>query len=183
MALAGGSVLGSISGGCVESAAVEACERVLERGRAEVDRFGFTDEDALAVGLSCGGELDVLVSIPDFGYVRAELEEAAAGRAAALATVIAGPAVLLGRGVGWGAGRDRGGELGPVELVAAGVPQVSIERIRSAVDAQAATGRDAVVELDCGEEVLRLFVESTLPAPRLLLFGAVEFAAALASAG
>jgi xanthine dehydrogenase accessory factor len=183
MALAGGAVLGSISGGCVESAAVEACERVLERGRAEVDRFGFSDEDALAVGLSCGGELDVLVHIPDSEYVRAELEEAMAGRAAGLGTVIAGPAGLLGLGVGWGAGRGRRGELTEGDLLAAGLSALPLDRVRSAVDAQAATGAGAVVELDCGDGILRLFVESTLPAPRLLLFGAVEFAAALAEAG
>src|SRR4051812_9073506 len=80
MALARPHVLGSISGGCVEAAALEACQRVLESGRPEISRFGFSDDDALAVGLSCGGELDVLVHMPDSECVRAELEEAAAGR-------------------------------------------------------------------------------------------------------
>src|SRR3712207_3854978 len=70
MALAGGAVVGSISGGCVEAAAVEACERVLDRGRAEEAHFGFGDDEALAVGLACGGELDVLVHIPDSECVR-----------------------------------------------------------------------------------------------------------------
>lgn len=182
MALAGGAVIGSISGGCVESAAVEACERVLERGMVQVDRFGFGDEVALAAGLACGGELDVVIHIPDSEYVRAELEAAAAGRAAALATVIGGPTGLLGRGLGWSAGRGLPGELSAHDLSEAGLG-MPIDRIRAAVDGQAETGASAVVELDCGAGTVRLFVESALSAPRLLLFGAVEFAAALAQAG
>ncbi|WP_210508491.1 XdhC family protein [Naasia sp. SYSU D00057] len=178
MALAGGSVLGSISGGCVESAAVEVCERVLERGRAETAHFGFGDEEALAVGLSCGGELDVLVHIPDSECVRAELAAAAAGTGAGLGTVLSGP--LAGRSVAWRSGRGRAGELTDADLAPLGI---DLGRVRSAVDAQVATGASGLVELECGPDTLRLFVESALPAPRLLLFGAVEFAAALAAAG
>ncbi|WP_210480257.1 XdhC family protein [Naasia sp. SYSU D00948] len=180
MALAGGHVLGSISGGCVEAAAVEACERVLDTGLAEVSRFGFGDDEALAVGLACGGELDVVVHIPDSACVRAELEEAARGRAAGIATVVGGPPALLGRSIAWGAGRGLAGEIADRELRDAGLEPA---RVRAAIDAQVATGVSKGVDLECDGTPLRLFVESALPAPRLLLFGAVEFAAALAAAG
>lgn len=183
MGLAGDAVLGSISGGCVESAAVEACERVLETGRAEAARFGFDDDDAFAVGLSCGGELDVLTSIPRGEYVTAELRAAAAGRAAALATIVSGPGELAGLGLGWGEGRDADGQLTEQNLRAAGIRSVTIARLRAEVDGQVQAGRPGLLQLDCDGEVLRVFVESSLPAPRLLLFGAVEFATALAAAG
>ncbi|BDZ45679.1 XdhC family protein [Naasia aerilata] len=183
MALTGGAVVGSISGGCVESAAVEACERVLERGVAEVDRFGYDDADALAVGLACGGELDVVVHMLDLEYLRAELAEAAAGRAAGCATIVGGAPALLGRGLGWRAGSGLPGELTSSELEAAGLHGLPVERIRAVLDAEVASGRTGVVELECGADTVRLFVESTRSAPRMLLFGAVEFASALSAAG
>lgn len=57
-----GLVCGSVSGGCVESAVVEAALAALETGSGKALSFGrISDEDALAVGLSCGGELEVWV--------------------------------------------------------------------------------------------------------------------------
>ncbi|WP_299304327.1 XdhC family protein [uncultured Brachybacterium sp.] len=58
---ADGSLHGSLSGGCVEGAVLEACQEAMETGDAAVHRFGFSEEDAFAVGLMCGGSLDVLV--------------------------------------------------------------------------------------------------------------------------
>ncbi|MDX6722857.1 MAG: xanthine dehydrogenase accessory factor [Solirubrobacteraceae bacterium] len=56
-----GEVSGAISGGCVEGAVVEVAERVLREGRPELVSFGIADEEAWAVGLPCGGEIDVWV--------------------------------------------------------------------------------------------------------------------------
>lgn len=58
---ADGSLEGSLSGGCVEGAVLEACQEALETGRAHVQRFGFSEEDAFAVGLMCGGSLEVMI--------------------------------------------------------------------------------------------------------------------------
>lgn len=81
-----GSVIGSISGGCVEGAVHELCSRVLETGRAEFARFGFSDEVAFSVGLSCGGRVEVLATVLGADAasrpVVAQLREAAAGRPA-----------------------------------------------------------------------------------------------------
>ncbi|WP_033330107.1 XdhC family protein, partial [Streptomyces yerevanensis] len=56
-----GNAVGSISGGCVEGAVYELCRQVLrDRGAPQRARFGYSDDDAFAVGLTCGGELDVL---------------------------------------------------------------------------------------------------------------------------
>lgn len=57
---ADGSVIGSISGGCVEGDAIVLANAVLADGLARAARFGFSDERAHAAGLACGGEVDVL---------------------------------------------------------------------------------------------------------------------------
>lgn len=181
MAFADGRVLGSISGGCVEGAAVEACERVLLSGRAETSRFGFSDDDAFAVGLSCGGELDIVVSRIGSPSVRAELEAARAGRPAGVATVVAGPESLVGVTLAAGEGRGLDGDLGSAALEEAGVTDVSLERISAQIDSWFAAGRTGELVIEC-ESSLSLFVETQRPAPRLVIVGAVEFGAALAAA-
>src|SRR3954471_24217948 len=62
---ADGEVLGSLSGGCVEAAVHEAAQAVLARGGTSYETFGVSDDDAFAVGLTCGGVLDVLVFEPE----------------------------------------------------------------------------------------------------------------------
>ncbi|WP_324194357.1 XdhC family protein [Nocardia blacklockiae] len=56
-----GTVVGSISGGCVEGAVYELCREALRTGRPRRETFGYSDSDAFAVGLTCGGVLDVFV--------------------------------------------------------------------------------------------------------------------------
>ena len=56
-----GEMVGSVSGGCVEAAVLEEGLRVLESGRPKLLRFGVTDGEAWAVGLSCGGQIEVFV--------------------------------------------------------------------------------------------------------------------------
>lgn len=84
MAVSGsGTVIGSISGGCVEGAVFELCQRVLVTGEREFASYGFDDESAFAVGLSCGGRIEVLASLIDSNSpLVAPLREASAGRAA-----------------------------------------------------------------------------------------------------
>ena len=60
-----GTIAGSVSGGCVEGAVIEAAQRALASGSCEVLRFDQLDpEDVWSVGLSCGGKIEVLVSLP-----------------------------------------------------------------------------------------------------------------------
>ena len=63
MAFDGTAVIGTIAGGCVEGAVVEAASRVLETGEAETIDFGVDDETAMSVGLSCGGAIRVHVQL------------------------------------------------------------------------------------------------------------------------
>jgi xanthine dehydrogenase accessory factor len=56
-----GEVTGSVSGGCVEGAVYEEAQAALESGRARLVTYGISDEDAFAVGLTCGGIIHVFV--------------------------------------------------------------------------------------------------------------------------
>ena len=58
-----GEVLGSLSGGCVEGAVVAAALEVMADGGTRREVFGYSAEDAFAVGLTCGGELEVHIEL------------------------------------------------------------------------------------------------------------------------
>src|SRR4051794_40136029 len=97
-----GTVIGSVSGGCVEGAVYELCQQALDDGLTVVERFGYSDEDAFAVGLTCGGVIDILVppvraDDPARPVFAAALAAASRGEAAAVARITEGPAELLGR--------------------------------------------------------------------------------------
>src|SRR5690242_842817 len=99
---ADGTAIGSVSGGCVEGAVYELCRQALQDGEPVFERFGYSDDDAFAVGLTCGGIIDILVTpvrVGDPGrpVITAALDAAASGRAAALARIVTGPADLVGR--------------------------------------------------------------------------------------
>ena len=74
------AVLGSVSGGCVEDAALRECLALLRDGavRVRVRRFGFGDAAAARAGLACGGELDVLIHPLGGDVVERELRAAVA---------------------------------------------------------------------------------------------------------
>ena len=57
-----GAAIGSVSGGCVEGAVYDMCREAMESGSTILERFGFSDEDAFAVGLTCGGMIDILIT-------------------------------------------------------------------------------------------------------------------------
>jgi xanthine dehydrogenase accessory factor len=61
-----GEVAGSVSGGCVEGAVVTEALGVLEAGRAKLCTFGYSDDEAFAVGLTCGGTIRVFVEPLDW---------------------------------------------------------------------------------------------------------------------
>ncbi|MFH8487490.1 XdhC family protein [Streptomyces longisporoflavus] len=179
-----GTAIGSVSGGCVEGAVYDLCVQALQDGQVVRERFGYSDEDAFAVGLTCGGELEVLVTplgadAPGRQVFAAALSAAASGGTAAIARVATGPAELLGRVVLVRPDGSYEGSLGAhpdLDRTVAGETRAMLDAGR--------TGEFTVSESGsrCGEP-LTLFVESSVPPPRMIVFGAIDFAAALVRAG
>ncbi|MGP3923275.1 XdhC family protein [Streptomyces sp. 8N616] len=172
-------VVGSVSGGCVEGAVFELAKEVVETGQAQLERFGYSDEDAFAVGLTCGGEITLLVrpvsqaTDPAF----AEVAEAVADqRPVAMATVLDGPAP---RGATLAVWPERvSGTLGSGGLDAAVAADARGEL------AQGATGqRHYGPHGERREDDVAVFLQSFAPPPRMLVFGAIDFAAAVARIG
>ncbi|MFB7368595.1 XdhC family protein [Streptomyces sp. NPDC056222] len=183
----GGEAVGSVSGGCVESAVYELGQEALTGARPVLQRYGVSDSDAFAVGLTCGGTLDVFVeridpeTFPQLGEVA---ETVRAGRPVAVATVITGPPERLGRRmvvlpdrVVGGTGSERLDRL--VRHDARGL----LDAGRSTVLRYSADGACRDGDPDVPGAGLRVFVESFAPPPRMIVFGAIDFAAALARTG
>ncbi|MFB7406220.1 MULTISPECIES: XdhC family protein [unclassified Streptomyces] len=174
-----GTAIGSVSGGCVEGAVYDLCQQAIEDGKTVVERFGYSDEDAFAVGLTCGGIIDILVTPVRGGVFPAALAAATSGEAAALARIVSGPEDLMGRAILVRPDGSYDGKLGghpELDRTAAG-------EARAMLDA----GRTGTVEIGedgsrCGQP-LTLLVESSVPAPRMIVFGAIDFAAALVRVG
>jgi xanthine dehydrogenase accessory factor len=176
-----GTAIGSVSGGCVEGAVYDLCVQALQDGRTLRERFGYSDEDAFAVGLTCGGVIEVLVT-PIRAHapvVTAWLSAAARGEAVALARVARGPVELLGGALLVRADGSHEGSLpGHPRL-----DRTAVAEARAMLDA----GRTGGVEISedgsrCPGGVT-LIVESSVPPPRLIVFGAVDFASALVRVG
>ena len=61
-----GEVAGSVSGGCVEGAVVTEALDILSSGERKVVTFGYSDDEAYAVGLTCGGTIHLNIEPLDW---------------------------------------------------------------------------------------------------------------------
>ena len=179
------SAVGSVSGGCVEGAVYELAQQVVADGRPVLQRYGVSDDDAFAVGLTCGGILDVFVekvsqqTFPELGALAEDIE---AGRPVAVATVVEHPdPAWLGRRL-------------VVRPEGDGIPlegNLESERAQAAITDDArgllASGRSELLTYGPdGQrrgEGMRVFCAAYAPKPRMLVFGAIDFAAAVARLG
>ncbi|MGW4601160.1 XdhC family protein [Streptomyces sp. NPDC004457] len=181
---ADGTAIGSVSGGCVEGAVYELCRQALEDGHPVIQRFGYSDEDAFAVGLTCGGVIDVLVTPvraegPGRPVYAAALAAAARGEAAALARIAEGPGELRGRALLVRPDGSYDGGFGAH-------PELD-RTVAAEAGAFLDAGRTGTLEIGaqgsrCGAP-LTVLVESSVPAPRMIVFGAIDFASALVRIG
>ncbi|MFD0204737.1 MULTISPECIES: XdhC family protein [Saccharothrix] len=176
---ADGAVVGSVSGGCVEGAVYELAQEVVQQGQPVLQRYGVTDDDAFAVGLTCGGIIDVYVepvhrdTFPELPEV---LHTVQAQEPVAIATIVEHPEWVGRRLIVW---PDR---------VNGDIPSA---RARDAITDDArgllATGRSGTLHYGPdGQrrgEGMAVFVNSFEPPPRMLVFGAIDFAAAVARLG
>ncbi|MDW5325760.1 XdhC family protein [Plantactinospora sp. KLBMP9567] len=179
-----GAAVGSVSGGCVEGAVYELTRQVTATGQPALQRYGVTDDDAFAVGLTCGGLLDVYVERVDPAGFGEFAEVAASIRTGAPVAVV----TCVSAGESDSAGRlgrrlvvwpDRtAGSLGTDRLDAA-----ATDDSRGLL----ATGRTGTLRYGYhgqrrGDDLL-LFVAAYAAPPRMIVFGAIDFAAALARIG
>ncbi|WP_433521086.1 XdhC family protein [Nocardia pseudovaccinii] len=161
---ADGIVIGSISGGCVEGAVYELCREVLRTGQPVRETFGYSDDDAFAVGLTCGGKLEVFVQ-----------RITAAERVAIEAILRTDEAVALVRDLQTGAAMA----IGSWWTVGDAFDEVVVAEARAMLD----IGATGVREIGCGAGEVMVFVESYVPPPRMIVFGAIDFAAAVTRIG
>jgi xanthine dehydrogenase accessory factor len=182
-----GTAVGSVSGGCVEAAVYELCREVVRTGRAVRQRYGVSDDDAFAVGLTCGGTIELLVeridrtTFPELADVAAAID---AGDPVAVAWCVEAtekvesPEGKVGRRLVVWPDRESGGSLGSARLDDA-----------AADDARGllAAGRSGTLHYGPDGERrgsgLALFVASFAPPARMIVFGAIDFAAAVARIG
>ena len=181
-----GTAVGSVSGGCVEGAVYDLAQRVLTERTPVLQRYGISDDDAFAVGLTCGGILDVYVervdpeTFPEFGAV---VDSIKSDEPVAVVTVVAAargdadPDSRRGRRlVVW---NDRvAGSLGSARID---------DAVADDVRGLLAAGRTGTLQYGYdgerrGDE-LTVFVSTFAAPPRMIVFGAIDFAAAVARIG
>ena len=181
---ADGTAVGSVSGGCVEGAVYELAQQVVESGEPVLQRYGVSDDDAFAVGLTCGGILDIYVERIDndlFPQFKDVVSAIRTGSPVAVVTCVQStgddPAHRVGHRLIVYPDRAEG-TLGTQRLD---------DAVTDDVRGMLAAGRTGVLRYGYdgerrGDE-LTLFVASYQAPPRMIVFGAIDFAAAVARIG
>jgi xanthine dehydrogenase accessory factor len=164
-----GKMIGAVSGGCVEGQVVQVAEGVLAGDDSQLLHYGIADEDAWDVGLPCGGEISIWVETYEGAGLQGRFAELAReGGRGALVTVLEGPK-----------------HLGAKLLVTEGDPPVGTLGSPD-LDATAIELADEAMWSERSQlhehQGRTLFVDAVAPPPRLIIFGAVDFAAQLAAA-
>lgn len=174
-----GEVIGSVSGGCVEGAIHEAALEVLQTGQPMSVTYGVSDENAFAVGLTCGGTIELFIQIidkknfPEFHQIASAIKE---HRGIAIATLISGAAHIGARMI-FDAGQSYG------SLGSGGLDFSVSEDGRGFLD----LGHTRTLMLGPDGERMQdevaIFIESYAPAPHMIVFGAIDFASAVVRVG
>ncbi|HLS77830.1 MAG TPA: XdhC family protein [Nocardia sp.] len=165
---AAGTVRGSLSGGCVEGAVLEVCREVLATGKPVRERFGYEDADAFAVGLTCGGELEVFVQ--RVGAAEHPMVEAVLRRDVPVALV---------RDLGTGALLAVTARSTTPSSAGDARPPAVVELAR----AMLAAGATGVRTIGGGADQRTVLIESFTTRPRMIVFGATDFTVALCRVG
>ena len=177
----GGEAIGSVSGGCVEGALYDLGQEVLADGTPRFETYGVSDDDAFSVGLTCGGILDVFVERVDreaWPELPGILRSVEAEEPVAVATIVTSPdSTALGRHL----------VVRPDSVEGS----LGTDRLDETVSADArgllASGTTGFLRYGPeGERLgdgLEVFVASMAPPPRMYIFGAIDFSAALCRVG
>lgn len=174
-----GEAIGSVSGGCVEGALYDVGVAVLADGQSRFETYGVSDDDAFAVGLTCGGILEIFIEKVDQGTwpelpgIAASVE---AKEPVAVATIVRG-AHSIGRHLVIRPDSVEG-SLGTDRLD---------DTVRDDVRGMLAAGTTGFLHYGVnGERLgqgLDVFVASYAPPAHMIVFGAIDFSAALVRVG
>lgn len=187
-----GEVVGSVSGGCVESAVVDEAIAVLSGGTPRLLSYGIVDELGLSVGLTCGGTMDIFVDRLEPGLIFDRLVAAFDAQSSfALCTVVSGSHI--------GAKLLISGDATPALVNSTG--DRTLDRVVSE-DAKTLLGK-GLTQLchyshptagGCDSDLStppfskgvggdQVFIQSFTPPPRLIIIGAIDFSQALCQVG
>lgn len=198
LATADGAFAGSLAGGCVEGAAVEAIADALRTGVPRVVTYGLDDPTGWSIGLACGGAIRAFVE----PGIRPEIAAfAASQRGGVVATIVAvrrtGTATAMHaaeRSIGASIAVDADGRAGallaPLRApgdadAATNAPATAVlasvaDAVRAAAAGALAGGASRCVELTSpAGDLCEVFLEVVSPPPRLVVYGATEIGAAL----
>jgi xanthine dehydrogenase accessory factor len=161
-------MIGSVSGGCVESAVIEAGIQSLKTNQPQLLHFGVADETAWDVGLACGGSIDIFLKPLDFNHLEELRSVIQEERQAVTVTVVRGPDEILGREI---LIREDGHVTGTIGNAR---DEIAVRLANEALS----DGTAHRVNLD---EDVEIFLEPILPPPTLIIVGGVHIAIALTS--
>jgi xanthine dehydrogenase accessory factor len=169
-----GHIEGSVTGGCVEGALVEEANGILAGAPPRVAAYGISDQQAADVGLMCGGTVRVFLSelVDPAPYARV-LEEVDAGRPVALATLLDGAHAGARLAVG---PDDSVGSLMHSPLLDANVTREA----RGFLDEGRSTVRRYGARGETIGGALRVAIHAFATPPHMVIFGAIDFSAAVA---
>lgn len=173
-----GTVLGSVSGGCVEGAVYEMAQQVLATGKPIQHEFGYSDADAFAVGLTCGGILSIFIERIEpkqLESIERITADVAHGRPVSWVTVVSHPEPdWLGRRLIVRPDSHEG------TLGTEFADHAVVDDARGVLS----VGDSRIMRFGAGGErmdnEMEIFISSFQPKPRMIIFGAVDFATALA---
>jgi xanthine dehydrogenase accessory factor len=166
---ADGSMLGSVSGGCVEGAVVQEAIELLESGHARLLKFGVSDESAWEVGLACGGSIEVFIQRFDLSMLGPIASGLSERKTRALVTVISGPTSLLGT-TGF---FDESG------FIAGESPEALADRLEGQIAEAIKQGRSARLSIEYEGEKVEYFIDVFMPSPTIIMIGGVHISVAL----
>lgn len=158
-----GGMVGSVSGGCVEGAVVQAAQEVIRSQRPQRLHFGVADETAWDVGLACGGNIDLFVQPVQTTIFEKLLPRLKQDQASTLSTLIAGPADQLGAQQ---LTDEKGAKLAATDGA-----------LFSALQIKEIGNQSEIIKLSEGTE---FFVNRLSSSPTLVMIGGVHIAVALA---
>ena len=153
-------MIGSVSGGCVETAVVEQALEILEDGKPRLLRYGVSDDTAWEVGLTCGGNMSIFVEPLDTQWWQIVTAEVRANRPASTVTI------LEGENAGQKALFDASGN---VFYTSPTLAPENCAQLAQAAQSKNRSGRTEIAEQS-------VMIDLHFPRPHLILIGGVHIA-------